>query len=341
MALVMGVAPLPPRAVEDLYSTGLFPRLQWAMTGLSNTVPVALLDLLVVVAAVLYVGLLVVDLARRRRWSAILGRLLFRTIEGAALVYLAFMLLWGWNYRRQPLTARVSFDERRISAAAGRDLVLRAADALNRLHGPAHAELDRTPEKTAASLPSAFHDTQRSVGLTALARPGRPKRTLLNAYFRAAGVDGMTDPFFLETLLVSDLLTFERPFVVAHEWAHLAGFADEGEANFLGWLTCLRGSPAAQYSGWLVLYREVFGSLSPAVRDEGVQRLEQGPRADLAAITARLQRFVRPSVSAAGWRIYDQYLKANRVEAGAGSYAEIVRLVLGTNVDDRGVPVLK
>ena len=37
-----------------------------------------------------------------------------------------------------------------------------------------------------------------------------------------------------------------------------------------------------------------------------------------------------PQVSAAGWRVYDQYLKANRVEAGAASYAQVVRLVLGT-----------
>ena len=44
---------------------------------------------------------------------------------------------------------------------------------------------------------------------------------------------------------------------MAHEWGHLAGFADEGDANFVGWLTCLRGSVANQYSGWLFLYGEL------------------------------------------------------------------------------------
>jgi hypothetical protein len=28
--------------------------------------------------------------------------------------------------------------------------------------------------------------------------------------------------------------------------------------------------------------------------------------------------------------VYDRYLKANRIEAGAASYAQVVRLVLGT-----------
>src|SRR5206468_2607381 len=100
-------------------------------------------------------------------------------------------------------------------------------------------------------------------------------------YFRRAAVDGMTDPFFLETLVADDLLWFERPFVVAHEWSHLSGVADEGEANLLGWLTCVHGSPAHQYSSWLFLYQEVAGALSRANRAELAMRLGPGPSADL------------------------------------------------------------
>ena len=74
----------------------------------------------------------------------------------------------------------------------------------------------------------------------------------------------MTDPYFLETLVKSDLLPFERPMIVAHEWSHLAGFADESEASFAGWLTCVHGSIADQYSGWLFLFEE----LAPVVPEE-------------------------------------------------------------------------
>ena len=146
----------------------------------------------------------------------------------------------------------------------------------------------------------------------------------------------MTDPFFLETLVASDLLPFERPFVIAHEWSHLAGFADEGEANFVGWLTCLHGSAPVQYSGWLSLYAEVIGGLSAlATRADVAARLDAGPREDLRALADRLTRNVNPTVSAAGWRVYDQYLKANRVEDGSASYARVVRLALGTQVGQR------
>ena len=60
------------------------------------------------------------------------------------------------------------------------------------------------------------------------------------------------------------------------------------------------------------------------------ERLSPGPRRDLAQIAERVRRELRPQISAAGWRVYDRYLKANRVEAGTASYAYVVRLVLGS-----------
>jgi hypothetical protein len=151
----------------------------------------------------------------------------------------------------------------------------------------------------------------------------------------------MTDPFFLETLIVGGLLPFERPFIVAHEWTHLAGVTDEGEANFLGWLTCLRAGPPHQYSAWLFLYDELAGVLDRSTAHALAQRLEPGPRADLEAIRMRLDRQISRPLASAGWRIYDRYLKANRVPAGAASYAEVVRLLLGVRFTGEWRPTLR
>ena len=61
----------------------------------------------------------------------------------------------------------------------------------------------------------------------------------------------------------------------------------------------------------------------------------------LEAIRQRLISHINPQVSAAGWRVYDQYLKANRIEAGAASYADVVRLILGTKFGDDWKPRLR
>jgi hypothetical protein len=247
----------------------------------------------------------------------------------AAALYLIFLGTWGLNYRRVPLTERLSFEAGRVNTDAARRLATTAIEQLNALYARAHAGGWVAPGSLDPELASAFERTispLAGIGHVVLARP---KSTLLDWYFRRAAVDGMTDPFFLETLVSSEVLPFERPFVVAHEWTHLSGIADEGEANFGGWLTCLHGSAGHQYSGWLFLYSELMQSLGGRDRSIAAGKLDPGPRADLRAIHDRIERAVNPRVYAAGWRVYDSYLRANRVEAGVASYATVVRLILG------------
>ncbi len=59
--------------------------------------------------------------------------------------------------------------------------------------------------------------------------------------------------------------------------------------------------------------------------------LAAGPRADLAAISARLAAG-QPAIQRASWGAYDQFLKANRVAEGVRSYDEVVTLVIGTRL---------
>jgi hypothetical protein len=331
------VLPLPPPLVERVYSTWLYAAAQPWITRASNAAPVALFDLLVAAVLAAWIVTVCRDLARRSTWLRALGAVAARTLVWSSALYLCFLLGWGLNYRRVPLAERLQFDAARVSADAARDLALVAADQLNTLYSPAHAA-GQAGGHEEASLAGAFARAQRDLGAARLAAPARPKPTMLNPYLRRAGVAGMTDPFFLETLIAGDLLPFERPFVVAHEWSHLAGIADEGEANFAGWLICLRGAPSERYSGWLFL----FGELSRAARDTDrtivLARLAAGPLDDLRAIARRIQQQVSPRLSAAGWRVYDQYLKANRVEHGAASYAEVVKLVLGVHFEAAWVP---
>ena len=330
VAVLAAALPVARPAVESYYSSRAFPILQHRLTDLSNQVPFALLDLLLVGAALWWVGMIVVDLAGRRTFPRVFLRLVLRTLTMAAFIYLWFALVWGFNYRRLPLPAKIQFDENSITPAASRELARRAVDEVNALYVDAHSELALTGGGAGRRLEDGFARAQQALGVQRPALPARPKRTLLDPYFRAAGVEGMTDPLFLETLVAGRLLPFEEPFVIAHEWSHLAGFTDEGEANFVGWLTCLRATDAAKYSGWLFLYGQVISGLAPEDRANIVGRLGPGPAKDIQAIAERVKQDVRPQISAVGWRVYDRYLKANRVEAGTASYAEVVRLILGS-----------
>jgi hypothetical protein len=69
--------------------------------------------------------------------------------------------------------------------------------------------------------------------------------------------------------------------------------------------------------------------------------LEAGPRRDVSAIVDRLRRGQLPVLRNASWRVYDQYLKANRVEAGIRSYGAVVSLILRARFSDGWTPVLR
>ncbi len=318
--------------VERYYSAGVYPIWQQWMTTASNALPVALLDLLIIIVALAWLVLAVVDIRRRRSIGALrtAGRIVVRTVVWSAAVYLVFLASWGMNYRRVVLADKLAFDSSRVSEANLQVLATLAVAKMNALHAAAHGAGWGNAYDVDPVVVSGLEAAQRELGATRLAVPGHPKQTVLDWYFRRAVVDGMTDPIFLETLVVSDLLPFERPVVTAHEWAHLAGYNDEGEANFVAWLACMRGGAPQQYSAWLFLYSEAVSQLPRATRQAIAQQLESGPRADLRAIADRIAHNRSARVADAGWQVYNQYLQANRVEAGTASYGEVIRLILGT-----------
>jgi len=340
-AATIALTPLPRGAVERIYARGVYPLVQPRMTALTNTTPFAWFDVIALCVVGAVITLWVVRLRRRRSGAlATIGGLVGDTVAIAAILYLWFLASWGLNYQREPLRAQLDFQEDRITRDSLRALAHRNVNSLNALYAEAHA--GGWPELTALPgvLAPAFVRAQQDLAMTWHAVPGVPKRSLLNFYFTRVSIDGMTDPFFLETLANQSLLPFERAATVAHEWSHLAGYADESEASFLGWLVCMRGSKSAQYSGWLSLYGIVVNSLPRADRAEVSAALEHGPREDLRAIAQRIQTQALPIASRAGYALYDRFLKANRVEAGLRSYSEVLRLLLGTRFNEDGGPVL-
>lgn len=340
-AVAAAVAPIAPATVERWFSTGLYPRIQRTLTPVSNLLPFALFDVLTTGGGVLVIVLLVrrIRTARRaRQWRPLL-RTLGGLVTGAAAGYLVFLGLWGLNYRRLPMAERVVLDRPAPTVDDAVRLGLMAVERLNALHGPAHEGGWQTEPHEDMALRAAFAEVQRQLSDAPVAVPGRLKSSLYGPYFRWSGVDGMVDPFALEVIRNPDLLPWEIASVAGHEWAHLAGYADESEASFVGWLTCLGGTVEAQYSGWFSIYWQVAGESGPAERARLAQGLGDGPRRDIAAVVARMQRGQLPVVRNASWRVYDQYLRANRVEEGIRSYGAVLTLILRARFEDGWTPV--
>jgi hypothetical protein len=330
IAAVCAVAPFPPGTIERLYSSDWYLRLQNAVTTGSNTIPIAWLDL--AVACLLIVAIeLVISRVRIFGLRRAFTRNLVTAVGAAAWLYLLFLALWGLNYRRVPLEQKLDYEPSRLTREAAIAFVNTAVAAVNDGYSAAHAASSKSD-----ALEAAFADVQIALGAARLAVPGVPKRSLLTQYFRRAAIDGMTDPFFLEIIINPEVLEFERPFVIAHEWGHLAGYANEQEANFVSWLTCVRADAPARYSGWLAAYQHALAAVPRADR-ASLKPLDEGPRQDLQAMSARYERS-SPMVRRVARGAYDEYLRANRVTEGIASYEAVVRLMIGTRFGDRWTP---
>lgn len=332
VALAAAAAGLtPPRAwVERDFSNDLYPVVQAAITSTSNLTPVPLFD--VIVFAVIAAAVAIWIRHGRRAWH---GRRLGPVATAvrltavlAAVVYLWFLGAWGLNYRRVPVDESPAFDAARVTAPALRTLAARAVQEANDRYALAHQEGFAAGDAVPAPLVRALHEVEASLGRPRATVPARPKRSAFTPFFRAAGVDGMLAPFALETLLNPDLTGPERPAVLAHEWAHLSGYASEDEASFVGLLAALQADRPSQYSAWLALVFDTTALLTTPERQHLLGMLDEGPRRDQQAIIARLARRVQ-AVEQVSWTAYDGYLKSQGVEEGIRSYGGVVRLLIG------------
>jgi len=333
IAAIIALVPPGRATVERFYARSLYPALQAQLTAASNRASLSLFDLTLSLAVVALIGawLFYLRRARTQRSFRPIGRGLFTTLSGAAVIYLWFVAAWGLNYQRPPLESVVPYDASRITPLAVRLLAEHAVREANRTHAAAHAAGFPGIHDRPRPLVEALHQVERELGRPRPTVVAQPKTSWLSPFFRASGVSGMLAPFYLETLLNPDLTGPERPAVLAHEWAHLSGYAPESDASFVGHLAALRAGPAAEYSVWLDLVSEAASQLQPVTQRLVLEKLDQGPRRDQQAIRERLTALVQP-VERAAWSTYDQMLKSQGVEEGVRSYSRVVQLLIGTDI---------
>jgi hypothetical protein len=299
------------------------------VTTVSNQVPFALLDALLVGAALLVASTGWRAWRRQHRMSPAVLACTLSIAQLASVALLWFLLSWGLNYQRMPATVRFGADPERLNDAAVRQAADIAVRRVNESYSPGRQADLLTARALSVRLAPAVAAAQRELGMRWRMVPGRPKLSIAAALFSWNGVDGMMNPLALEVILNPDVLPFERPFVLAHEWGHLAGLAGESEASFLAWIACVAGDRDARYSGWQALLIHLLHVLPEGDVRRVAAALQPGPAQDLEAISAR-QRRSNAVAEMVSRRVYDRYLNANGVESGLASYDEVVRLAVST-----------
>jgi len=326
--------------VEKVYSRGLFVGLRWAWDFTLGLSPVPLLYIFLAAAAIL----LIIKAARRifrpRRGPAPplrtrVGRAALGAAGWAGGLVFFFYLLWGFNYDRIGVEKQLGLETPSLTAS---DFAAEAEWA-SKMATEARAAIQGSPSSplAAGALPADLESHLRAEMSRALSRLGYPApgRVRVRPFvpgswmMRFSGT-GIYMPFFGEGYAAANLLPYEKPFTLAHEMAHGFGFTDEGEASFLAFLACQESPlPAVRYSGYASYWSYAGGELARAAPSEFKAlwaALPEGMKADFRESQKNWARF-QGRLADVSRKVYDRYLKTQRISEGARNYSRVIDLV--------------
>lgn len=316
-------------AAADLYALHLYPHISAGLSWLASPFPISLTEWVVVVAIGLFIWLIVRAVRRRERWWKCL-------LQEAVLllwVYVWFYGAWGVNYFRSDIYARTGTIPMPYEAQEFQDFLDEFAEQLNDNWCPAaafealdDAELEPRVKAWYAALPP-------EVGLCQPRSWQHPKRITFNRLFSAVGVVGFLGPAFDEMHLNREILPLERPFVFAHEYAHVLGVSSEAEANFWAFeASHSSDNQAIRYSALLSLLTFTGNNIRSLLGEEAFQEwvatLRPEILEDLQTIRDYWQDRRWPWLARVQNRFYNAFLRNNRIADGTKNYGQVLRLVL-------------
>jgi prepilin-type N-terminal cleavage/methylation domain-containing protein len=310
----------------DWYATRVYPGLSAVLSWLASPFGFSLTEVVVVIAIIAFFWILIRAIRRRKRWwRCLLG-------EAALLLGVVAWLYvgWGFNYFRSSIFQRAETIPMPYEEAEFQEFLEAFADGLNDswydVESVDPAAVEAHVKAWYATVPDAF-------GLCQPRTWQHPKRTLFNRLYSAVGVLGFIGPAFDEMHVNRDASPLEYPFLFAHEYAHVLGVSNEAEANFWAFEACRSAEdPVIRYSAWYMLLSHTAGNIHSMLGEEAFQawcdtlipevfvdlELSQLHWADLRWVwLSRIQH-----------RLYNAFLKTNRIPEGTASYGQVLRLVL-------------
>ncbi|HEX7021350.1 MAG TPA: DUF3810 family protein, partial [Trueperaceae bacterium] len=331
LVLMLGLAALlwrldaPSTAwVERVYARELYPLLASVIVPIFGAVPISVMGLVLVMLPFGLVGMLIWSFRRRRSFWAWLWSWLWRLAAGGLVAYALFVLLWGANYRREPVEVLLDLPAGSVSP---QDVEALGQGLLGVVIRDAPGPGARNEEEALAAIRRSLEAVVRNTTGVSPTLPRGLKR-LPPGMLLTFGNAGVISPWTLEPHIDGALPAPAELAVGAHELAHVAGFAGEADADLVAALAGLQADDEyARYATALRLFAQLAPQLDGDAYAALYERLPAEAKDDLEAMGEAAQRYLSPSAVRVVQGIYDRYLKAQGVEAGLQDYSRTITLL--------------
>ncbi len=312
--------------VADFYATRVYPLLSCVMSWIASFTRFSLQDLAILL--ILSASVAIAGVGLRRKWG-----------YKRSLKYIGCIVLWtyvwfyiGWccNYYRSNLYARTSTT---ISVCNDTVFTQFAKTFVRQTNESWTSEFDIEQEQLEADIKQFYANVPPLYGLAKPHTWQHPKQTIFNGVYASMGIQGFMEPLFAESCIIQEVPDIDRPFVYAHEYAHLLGISSEAECNWWAFHACTASAhKAIRYSGYKGILNFVMSNAQTMLNKEEYKKLasELSPRvkADVEQTRRHWEAIVSPSIRRFHKSIYDAFLKSNKIETGIRNYSEVIMLLL-------------
>jgi Protein of unknown function (DUF3810) len=318
------VLPIPSAFVERAYSRGLYPVISSVIVPVTNAVPFSIAGVMLFALPVAGLVAFIVSFRRwvpNRTWWA---RWAWRALGLIVVIGAWFVLTWGANYRRVPLTTQLELETRTSSPNA--DALRARFERVILEDVPSDAPDQARALESISKAIATF--TQDTTGVTPTL-PRRVKRTPAGFLIAGGSAVGVVSPWTLEAHVDGALPAVGIVAYGAHELAHVAGFAQESDAEVISALAGLRADDAfARYAIALRWWAELRPT-DATVWKKAKARLPSRAQNDLATLFTAIRAHQPPAFLQSFQRSsYDAYLKTQRVPDGIQNYGIAVQYLV-------------
>ena len=348
-----------------IYTTRIYPIIGSLLSPISGLFPFAVGDFFIALSIVWVIFYPIYEI----KWRKQLAKRFFflaakrgcypkkkvvfgRVAEYLLWVYAWFYMAWGLNYSQPNIYCRTGMKPVEVSEAKFREFAYRYADSINYLSEERRVKSEETAfddqresqfngmvddglkNRVRDAVLKGYNEIGAKEGINApFNQHPHAKTMLFTPLSSMSGVTGSMGPFFCEFTLNGDIRPHDYPAIYAHEFAHLLGIANEGEANFYSYIVCTASSDkAVKFSGYYHIFFHVLRNVFDILGEKEGEKFLKYIRPEIIQL-ARSDRQYWISkrckaLDAAQDFIFDLYLRGNHVAEGRKSYSGVVGLIL-------------
>ena len=338
-----------PDFIEIIYSNYIYTYISAFLRSISIKIPFAIGDIFYLFVSIFSIYWIVLNIKSPKK-------LFVEIFAGISVIYFFFNISWGLNYYRIPINKQI--EDVNYSYEDLNKFTTELIQKINKLHNKLTVS-----DTLKVVLPYNFkenskiainsyiklskknmsNNNENSLMIKSLKSISNFTNRKNNENIKASiisypltymGFSGYLNPFTHEYNINRLIPNNSIPMVMSHEIAHEIGFSSEMEANFIGYIALISSDNLYyQYFGNTFALRQCLSELqkdNKEIYNSHLSSINRGILKNYREIFEFWDNYNNP-LEPIIKKIYDSFLKINKVKNGIRSYNQSLSLILNYN----------